>query len=258
MEPHTDHLAKAAAGLRLLDDPDRHPWPIVAQAAAEVPRHVYRALLALKAYDELTPVDQVAMCSALAEGHVIGDHARSAPTARLYARLDHLADECAHFGAECDPSMSWRFDPKRGTQLDRAVDHLTVYAALDPVWQAQVIDRLTPPRELSTRLMRALRYVAPPTPQPRPALDEVLTEAVEHMGRDEVQGTATATATAQDLVGRLSRMPQEWQLHVMRRLDLGATPLDAISSAAMARNLVHHRLGLDGWQAPTAALPPTS
>ncbi|WP_030621921.1 hypothetical protein [Streptomyces fulvoviolaceus] len=167
MEAHLDHLAQAADGLRFLGKPDRYPWPDVTQAAGAVPLHVYRAVLALDAWDELWPVDQVALCTALADGHLIGEHTPDGLTGEFGDQLAHLAAECAYFADWCDPSREWpQADPERGNQLHRVAEHLTAYGALPLEWQAQVTHRLMPPCELSMRLVRALQCTRPAGPAP--------------------------------------------------------------------------------------------
>ncbi len=58
--------------------------------------------------------------------------------------------------------------------------------------------------------------------------------------------------------GAWPALPQGWQLHVMRRLDTGTTPLAALSSAALARNIGRNRFGIDGWRALSESRPPAA
>ncbi|WP_267965080.1 hypothetical protein [Streptomyces fulvoviolaceus] len=44
----------------------------------------------------------------------------------------------------------------------------------------------------------------------------------------------------------------------MRRLDTGTTPLAALSSAALARNIGRNRFGIDGWRALSESRPPAA
>ena len=255
---HTDHLARAADGLRLLAAPDDHPWPEVARTAAAVPRHIHQATQDNDRWAELPPVDQVALIVAVVEGHLIEDHARYGPAnAQGRAHLVRLAAECAALAHRCDTSgHPWpQADPERPQHLHRAVDHLTAYQALAPIWQAHVLDTLTHPGEITWRLTRALLRDAGPASAPaeveRPQLSETLAEALTHI-TDQAPET---TRLGRDLVQRLDHLPEAWQLHVMRRLDDKATPLDAISETVLARNIARNRFGITDPATATSGTP---
>ncbi|MFF7176829.1 hypothetical protein [Streptomyces pseudovenezuelae] len=250
METHTDHLARAADGLRLLAKPGERPWLEVARTAAELPLNVYRAVQEYQLWEELPPVDQVALAVAVVDGHSIHDLARYGPTDGH--QLAHLTAECAAIAQWCDASdRTWpQADPERPQQLHQAVDHLTAYRALTPPWRARVFDSLTPQYESTQRLTRAL-LSATPTAMPTldcPKLPEALAEAVEHTADEAPQ----STEISRDLVERLARMPEEWQVHVMRRLEDQVTPLHAISAALQARNIAANRFSITDWTTTTS------
>lgn len=251
---HTDHLALAADGLRLLATPDPHPWLKVARTAAEVPLHIYEALQEHERWGQLPAADQVALTVAIVDGHLIEDRARYGPAD---ARdLTRLAAECAAIAQWCDTSgQSWpQADPERPQKLNRAVNDLTAYHALSPMWRVHILGTLTPQRASTQRLTRVLLRAAPASPAPepeRPQLPQALAEVITHIS-DEAPVT---TQLGRDLVQRLAHLPEAWQVHVMRRLGDQVTPLDAISAALQSRNIARNRFGITDPTPATSGTP---
>ncbi|GAA2136736.1 hypothetical protein GCM10009760_16440 [Kitasatospora kazusensis] len=45
---------------------------------------------------------------------------------------------------------------------------------------------------------------------------------------------------SRDLVGRLARLPDGWQVEVIRRIADGVMPLHALTDAGLSINVLHH------------------
>lgn len=208
----------------------------------------------------LSPQDQAAVHHTLALGHRI----QSVPPDRSglsfwWRKAGEFQTDAAYATALCDPTahVSSGSVTCRARQAREAATSWRRLCALPPDRQAEVLQRLVPvPRyrwmtnvdDTSPSLARALDHAeeAPPaSPPPSPSSNERL----------PVPGHGT------DLVRRLSRLPQGWQIEAVRRIAAGVSPLEAVSDPALSINLVRvlgHHSFRTYWAGEAASHPCTS
>lgn len=246
METAADPMSAAREALRVLEAWEQHPATAVIDAARDTPLHLYRALSGR--WRGLTLLERADLYTLVGEGETLARYGPRALEAEGAERLAPVVDECRYFAALAAGEDSGIVaERRRRDQL--AQSRLNGYRRLGPGWQALVLYELTPPEEAEERLLSALAAFIPRLPRPgggarlEAALSGVEQRTdrggdappVEVRGEQGERAPGTLPRIAGTLRNVLSTLPMEWQQQVMRRVDDGLTPLQAIGQALTAK-----------------------
>ncbi|MCX4827075.1 hypothetical protein OG883_46410 [Streptomyces sp. NBC_01142] len=234
--PEKRPLAGVAAALGVLDGWRAMSWADVAEAAGRIAHLLWDDWSRSGAFESLAAHDQAAVLHALA----VGRRVHSEPRSRLgpdfwQSRVDEFRTEAAYSAAlRGDLQGSTSLITDRSREAIEAVHQWQRLRALPSAWQDEVLERLSPDRRYSWRA---------DTSPALPSLDEALrhAEAAVSNGTLPVPGDdrwLLAGVRGQDLVSRLSRLPEGWQTEAVRRMADGVTPLTSVSDAAQSINIV--------------------
>ncbi|WP_329156018.1 hypothetical protein OIU91_41905 (plasmid) [Streptomyces sp. NBC_01456] len=237
--------AGVATALGVLDGWRAMSWADVAEAAGRAAHLLWNDWNWSGAFELLAAHDQAAVLHALSVGHRV----HSEPRSRLgpdfwQSRVDEFRAEAAYSTALLGGTS---LISDRSRKAIEAVHQWQRLRALPSAWQDEVLERLSPDRRYSWR--------ADPAPA-LPSLDEALrhAEAAASNGTPPVPGDdrwLLAGERGQDLVSRLSRLPEGWQTEAVRRMADGVTPLTAVSDAAQSINIVRVFGVYIAWNAPS-------
>ncbi|MEU7322598.1 hypothetical protein AB0465_37670 [Streptomyces griseoviridis] len=228
--------AGVAAALSMLDGWRAMSWADVAEAAGRAAHLLSDNWNCSGTFEFLPAHDQAAVLHALAVGHRV----QSEPRSRLepdfwQSRVDEFRTEAAYSAALLgDLQGSRSLISDRSRKAIEAVHQWRRLCALPSAWQDEVLERLSPDRRYNRR--------ADSVPA-LPSLDEALRHAEAAVSTDTppVPGDdrwLLDGARGQNVVSRLSRLPEGWQTEAVRRMADGVTPLTAVSVAAQSINIV--------------------
>ncbi|MCX4681469.1 hypothetical protein OG413_40435 [Streptomyces sp. NBC_01433] len=228
--------AGVAAALGVLDGWRAMSWADVAEAADRAAHLLWDDWNWSGAFESLAAHDQAAVLHALSVGYRV----HSEPRSRLgpdfwQSRVDEFRTEAAYSAALVgDLQGSTSLISDRSRKAIEAVHQWQRLRALPPAWQDEVLETLSPDRRYSWR--------ADPAPT-LPSLDEALRHAEAAASNGTLPKPSNdrwllAGERKQDLVSRLSRLPEGWQTEAVRRMADGITPLTAVSDAAQSVNIV--------------------
>ncbi|WP_033286939.1 hypothetical protein [Streptomyces sp. NRRL F-525] len=246
MESAADPMRAAREALRVLDAWEQHPATAVIDAARDAPLHLYRVLSGR--WRGLTLLERADLYTLVGEGETLARYGPLALKSEGAERLAPVRDECRYFAALAAGEDSGVVAERR-CRDQLAQSRLNGYRRLGPGWQARVLHELTPPEEAEERLLSALAAFIPRLPRPGGGarLEAALSGVEQQADRGEeappVAGRGdkgerppgTVPRIAGTLRNVLSTLPVEWQQQVMRRIDDGLTPLQAIGRALTAK-----------------------
>ncbi|MBD0739809.1 hypothetical protein BGM09_10270 [Streptomyces sp. CBMA29] len=212
-----------------------HPWRDVCTVVGDATPLIWHEMERREIWADLDECDQAAVYWALAKGRVLRQASERFTTPDRHSRkLMNLCVELRYFAALCSPDEVERW-PKTSTSRLAHARHPSTYrdlfTGMPTPWQAETLRLMDWPA--NGRDSGRLRL-----------LDALETSMDAWKMRDEDPPAVTDRAQEEhrkvctDLVPRFHRLPTGWQSEVLRHIDARERPLDAISDAQQAINII--------------------